>query len=471
MSEQPEYTPPTSPYAPVPGHGQVPPPPPGGWSTPTLQYSQYSPAPGYQTGYQNGAPYAQYGAPYGPVPPAAQGPRRSRRRAVALGTASVVALGVVGGAAFVAGRDFAPRGNGSLSAQSGTLPPATSNGGGGSGGSGSGGYDPSGGSGGYGSGGYDPSGGSGTGSGSSGGATAMSAQSVGVVDINTILKYQGAQAAGTGMVLTSSGVILTNNHVIDGATSISVTVVSTGATYTATVVGDDPTQDVAVLQLHNASGLRTAKLGDSNGVSVGEAVTGVGNAGGVGGTPSAAAGTVTALNQPITASDDSGQNVQHLTGMIETNAGIQAGDSGGPLYDSKGNIIGMDSAASTGAAGTTAYAIPIDHAVQIAGQIASGKASDTVHLGYPAFLGISIADTSVQGAAVASVLDGGPAQGAGITQGDVITAIGSTTIGSATDLQTALLQHKPGQTVTVTWTDQSGQSHTANVTLATGPAL
>jgi S1-C subfamily serine protease len=291
------------------------------------------------------------------------------------------------------------------------------------------------------------------------------------VDINTVLKYQGAQAAGTGMVLTSSGVILTNNHVIDGATSISVTVVSTGATYTAKVVGDDPTQDVAVLQLQNASGLQTAKLGDSNSVSVGQSVTGVGNAGGVGGTPSAAAGTVTALNQPITASDESGQNVQHLTGMIETNAGIQAGDSGGPLYDSKGNIIGMDSAASTGAAGTMAYAIPIDHAEQIAGQIAAGKASDTVHLGDPAFLGISIADTSVQGAAVASVLDGGPAQGAGITQGDVITAIAGTTIGSATDLQSALLQHKPGQTVNVTWTDQSGQSHTTNVTLATGPAL
>ena len=461
MSEQAEYTPPTSPYTPVPDYGQVPPPPPGGWSTPTLQYSQhsqYSPAPGCQYG----APFEQYGAPYGWTPPAAQPPRRSRRRAVAVATASVVALGTVGAVAFVAGRDLATPSNGSLSAQSATLPPATSNGG-----TGWGGY----GSGGYGSGGYDPSGGSGRGSGSSGGATASSAQSVGVVDINTVLKYQGAQAAGTGMVLTSSGVILTNNHVIDGATSISVTVVSTGASYTATVVGDDPTQDVAVLQLQNASGLKTAKLGDSNSVSVGQSVTGVGNAGGAGGTPSAAAGTVTALNQPITASDESGQNVQHLTGMIETNAGIQAGDSGGPLYDSKGNIIGMDSAASTGAAGTTAYAIPIDHAEQIAQQIASGKASDTVHLGYPAFLGISIADTSVQGAAVASVLDGGPAQGAGITQGDVITAIGSTTIGSATDLQFVLLQHKPGQTVNVTWTDQSGQSHSANVTLASGPAL
>ena len=405
LSEQPEYTPPTSPYAPVPDYGQVPPAAPGGWSTPTLQYSQYSPAPGYQyPGYQDGAPYTQYGAPYAPVPPAAQAPRRSRRRAVAIGTASVVALGVVGGVAFVAGRDFATPGQRIAFSPVGHLAAGDEQRRHWVGGSGSGGYDPSGGSGGYGSGGwsggYDPSGGSGSGSGSSGGATATSAQSVGVVDINTVLKYQGAQAAGTGMVLTSSGVILTNNHVIDGATSISVTVVSTGASYTATVVGDDPTQDVAVLQLQNASGLKTAKLGDSNGVSVGEAVTGVGNAGGVGGTPSAAAGTVTALNQPITASDESGQNVQHLTGMIETNAGIQAGDSGGPLYDSK-ELIGMDSAASAGAAGTTAYAIPIDHAEQIAEQIASGKASDTVHLGYPAFLGISIADASVQGAAVA----------------------------------------------------------------------
>ena len=245
---------------------------------------------------------------------------------------------------------------------------------------------------------------------------------------------------------------------------------STGAKYTAAVVGTDPTQDVAVLQLQNANGLKTIKLGDSNSVAVGDAVTGVGNAGGAGGTPSVADGAVTALDQQITAADESGSNVQHLTGMIETNAPIQAGDSGGPLYDASGEVIGMDSAASAGGAETQAYAIPIDHALQIAGQIESGSASSTVHIGLPAFLGVSVAPSGVQGAAVQSTLSGGPAAGAGISAGDVITSVGGAAVNTATDLQTALRKYKPGQSVDVTWTDQSGQSHTARVTLATGPA-
>jgi len=416
-----------------------------------------------------------------PMPAHAAAPRRSHQRALAIGAASVVALGAVGGGAFLAGRDMALHGSGSVAAQSVNLPPPASNGTDGSGsgsGSGSSGSGSSGsGSSGSGSGTYpggSDSGGYPGGSGSSGsgtsGATATAAQTVGVVDINTDLKYQGAQAAGTGMVLTSSGEILTNNHVVNGATSISVTVISTGAKYTASVVGTAPTQDVAVLQLQNASGLQTIKLGESNSVAVGDAVTGVGNAGGVGGAPSAAAGTVTALDQPITAADETGQNVQHLTGMIETDAAIQAGDSGGPLYDASNEVIGMDSAASAGATGTQAYAIPIDHALQIAQQIESGSASSTVHIGLPAFLGVSIAASAVQGATVQSTLDGGPAAGAGITAGDVITSVGGTAINSGSDLQAALRNYQPGQSVTVTWSDQAGQSHTAKVTLGTGPA-
>ena len=180
---------------------------------------------------------------------------------------------------------------------------------------------------------------------STGSATA--AQQVGVVDIDTVLQYQGAEAAGTGMILTSSGEVLTNNHVIDGATSIKVTVVSTGASYTAKVVGTDPSDDVAVLQLQGASGLQTAKIGNSSGVNVGDAVTAVGNAGGVGGTPSAAKGSVVALNQTLTASNENGSNAETLTGMIEINAAVVAGDSGGPLYDSHDDVVGMDTAASS----------------------------------------------------------------------------------------------------------------------------
>ena len=122
---------------------------------------------------------------------------------------------------------------------------------------------------------------------------------------------------------------------------------STGRTYTASVVGTDPTDDVAVIQLSGASGLQTASIGDATGVSSGDAVTGVGNAGGTGGTPSAAGGQVVAVNQQLTASDNNGANAEHLTGMIEINAPIEAGDSGGPLYNSVGKVIGIDTAAQT----------------------------------------------------------------------------------------------------------------------------
>ena len=302
--------------------------------------------------------------------------------------------------------------------------------------------------------------------------TATAAQQIGVVDITTVLKYQGAKAAGTGMVLTSRGEILTNNHVIYGATSISVQVVTTGKTYPATVVGTAPTKDIAVLQLQNASGLQTADLGDSADLKIGAAVTGVGNAGGVGGTPSAAPGTVTALNQELTASDGNGDNAERLTGMIETDAQIQAGDSGGPLFDSDDRVIGMDTAASASAVrAPVGFAIPINTATAIADQIEAGQASATIHIGYPGFLGLSITDNlSSSGALVQSVLAGGPAANAGISAGDVITDVGGTAVGSSTALRSAMSAHRPGQTVPVTWVDRSGQSHRASVTLATGPA-
>ena len=169
----------------------------------------------------------------------------------------------------------------------------------------------------------------------------------GLVDVVSTLGDQNATAEGTGMVLTSTGEILTNNHVIDGATSIKVTDIGNGKTYTATVVGYDATKDIAVLQLQDASGLPTISLGDSSSVTVGSKVTALGNAGGKGGTPSVATGTVTALNQSITASDEGSGNSEQLSGLIESNAPIQAGDSGGSLVNSSGQVIGMDTAASS----------------------------------------------------------------------------------------------------------------------------
>ena len=171
--------------------------------------------------------------------------------------------------------------------------------------------------------------------------------SPGLVDVNTVLGYQGARAAGTGIVLTSDGEVLTNHHVIAGATSITVTDIGNGKTYNASVVGYDGSHDIAVLKLKDASGLQTANTGNSDKVKLGDQVVGIGNAGGVGGTPSFAAGQVTGLNQAITATDEGGQDPENLTGLIQTDANIQAGDSGGPLANASGEVIGVDTAGSS----------------------------------------------------------------------------------------------------------------------------
>jgi S1-C subfamily serine protease len=297
-------------------------------------------------------------------------------------------------------------------------------------------------------------------------ATATAAQQVGIVDINTTLGLQSAKAAGTGMILTSNGEVLTNNHVINGATSITVTVVSTGTTYKASVVGYSATNDVAVIQLADASGLQTISAAGSL-PTVGQEVTGVGNAGGVGGTPSAAPGQVTALDQAITASDEGGGGAERLTGLIETNAPIAAGDSGGPLFDSSNKVLGMDTAASAGGA-AQAYAIPIAHALTLAQQIEAGQGSATVHIGATAFLGVDVRDQG--GAKVAAVVSGSAAAAAGLVAGDVITSVNGTSVTTADGLSTALAPLTPGQKVSLGWTDASGGSHTGSATLAEGPA-
>ena len=316
----------------------------------------------------------------------------------------------------------------------------------------------------------------------------------GLVDVVSTLGYQDGEAAGTGMVLTSAGEVLTNNHVIDGATSIKVTDVGNGRTYTAKVVGYDKTRDVAVLQLVNASGLQTASL-SSSGVQSGQKVVALGNAGGKGGTPSVATGKITGTGKTITASDESAGNAEQLQGLIETNAGIQPGDSGGPLVNTKGDVVGMDTAASTGISttgfssqsqqtATQAFAIPITQAASIASQIEAGRASSTVHLGTTAFLGVEVSASSegstggyyggsvstASGATVAGVVNGSAAAQAGLAQGDVITSVAGHTIKSSTDVSSVLAQHHPGDKISLSWTDQYGQSHSATVQLGSGPA-
>jgi S1-C subfamily serine protease len=298
----------------------------------------------------------------------------------------------------------------------------------------------------------------------------------GVVVVETNLAYQDSEAAGTGIVLTSSGEILTNNHVIDGATTIKVIVPSavpgTGHSYTAQVVGYTATSDVAVLQLVRASNLTTATIGDSSKLTIGAAVTAVGNAGGTG-VLTTATGKITGLGKSITAGDGEG-NSENLHGLIETNAGVRPGDSGGPLEDASGNVVGMDTAAASSygyqsVSSTDAYAIPIASALKIAKQIESGVASATVHIGGTAFLGVEVSPTPQAGALVAAVVPNGAAASAGLVAGDVITAVNGHVVRTAAVVSKLISPYKPGTTITVTYLDQSGASQTATVKLASGP--
>jgi len=306
------------------------------------------------------------------------------------------------------------------------------------------------------------------------GAASGAAPRSGVVVIDTNLSYANAWAAGTGMVISSSGEVLTNNHVIRGATAIRVVVPQTGRRYTARVVGYAIGGDVAVLRLANASGLATVSLGSSASLSRGQAVTAVGNAGGTGSLVNAS-GTIRALGQGITVSDDSGSSVR-LSGLIRTDANLQPGDSGGPLLDASGRVIGMDAAASFGSRPRSGvnegYAIPIDRALRVARQIEAGHGSATVHVGPTAFLGLLVepgGEADVAGAVVAQVVPGGPAARAGVGPGDVVTRVDGHAVSTTAAIVKLLQRKHPGDTVTLSWIDQTGSRTTARARLVSGP--
>jgi S1-C subfamily serine protease len=325
-----------------------------------------------------------------------------------------------------------------------------------------------------------PGSGSDNGSSSSSGTTAypaaVAAVAPGLVNITTTVGYDGSEAAGTGVVLTSDGIVLTNHHVVAGSTSIKVAVAGTTKTYSADVLGYDATHDIAVIKLRGASGMTTAPLGNSDDVKVGDVVIGLGNAGGKGGAPIPADGKVTGLDKSITAMDSENGTSENLTGLIETDAGIQPGDSGGALVSKDGKVIGINTAGSTSNGRTTSattqgYAVPINQALDIAQQIRDGKASATVHIGASAFLGIQVSGTasSSSGVRVAGTISGSAAAKAGIVAGDRITAINGTKVTSNTQLRTQLAPLHPGDVISVTWTDSAGTSHTQNLTLGSGP--
>jgi S1-C subfamily serine protease len=328
-------------------------------------------------------------------------------------------------------------------------------------------------------------------------ASAASRIDPGLVDVNTVTT--AGAAAGTGMVVTSNGEVITNNHVISGATQISVYDIGNGRTYSAKVVGYDRTQDVAVIQLQNASGLRTVPLGDSSTLHVGSSVVTIGNAGGLGGTPSVADGQVSALNRSITAGDayEAG-NTERLKGVIQINGSLEPGDSGGPLV-SGGRVVGMDTAASSSftfqSSGTTSqgFAIPIDQVLEISRQIVAGKSTSVIHIGATALIGVYVANgktclnettgvsgtgSGVAGALVCGVVSSGAAANTALASSgvnppneyDTITGLAGATVTSAADLLRLMDTHHPGDRVVLTWQDPSGNSHSATVTLTAGPA-
>jgi S1-C subfamily serine protease len=264
--------------------------------------------------------------------------------------------------------------------------------------------------------------------------------------------------------------------VIAGAATVSVTVPSARRTYTAEVVGYDVADDVALLQLRGASNLTTVTRGSSSSVALGDAVTAVGNAGGVG-SLSSAAGKVIGLGRSITAGDDQGRS-ERLTGLIETNAHVRPGDSGGALLDSGGRVVGMVTAASgrsfrfRGASAASAFAIPVAKAFAIAQKIAAGRSSAVVHVGPTPFLGVQVTAVdagTTSGALIAAVVRDGPAATAGIAAGDVIITLAGRPISSPAAVSTTLLTKKPGMRVAVAYLDAAGKRHTASVTLASGP--
>ena len=299
----------------------------------------------------------------------------------------------------------------------------------------------------------------------------------GVVVIETALGYQRAAAAGTGVVTSQDGTVLTNNHVIRGATNIRVLVPSSRRRYAARVLGYSLTSDIAVLKLQGAGGLATATLGRSATVRRGHPVAAVGNSEGAG-TLVVSRGTVTAIGRTITVRDGQG-GAEKLTGLIQINAELHPGESGGPLLDERGRVIGIDTAASVGFAfrsgSKEGYAIPIDRALAIVRQIQAGRESASVHVGPTAFLGVAVhssgfyRDGYVPGVRVDNLVSGGPAERAGLEQGDIIMTIDGMRVATPADVARVVVRRHPGETIVLTWVDDSGKRSSGRARLVSGP--
>jgi putative serine protease PepD len=283
------------------------------------------------------------------------------------------------------------------------------------------------------------------------------------------------------MIISSNGEVVTNNHVISGATTITVTLYGSLKALPATLIETDPADDVALLQIQNQSNLPTVTYGDSDNIQVGDAVVAIGNALGLSaGTPTVTQGIISAKGRTVQATDSSASSTETLNNMIQTDAAINPGNSGGPLVDSSGMVIGMNTAVASSADGTSqaqdiGFAIPSNRITQLLPELRSRSIGNAGPSG-TGYLGVQIETLTtslrsaynfvpVHGAVVIQVESGSPAESAGLHEGDVIVSLDGKAITSADQLATAVQADKPGQTVTIgLFRGQARKSLTATLT-------
>jgi putative serine protease PepD len=287
----------------------------------------------------------------------------------------------------------------------------------------------------------------------------LSIQSIYRLAYKGVVEITSAQGQGSGFVYDSSGHILTNAHVVEGSTSVSVKFWN-GKTLNAQVVGIDASTDLAVLKVNApVSEVFPLSLGDSSKLVVGDTVVAIGSPFGLEGTVTS--GIVSALHREMTS-----PNNFAIDNSIQTDAAINHGNSGGPLLDAQGKVVGITSQIESSSKGNegVGFAVPSNTVSSIASQlISSGKAEH-------AFLGVVLRDSSSQtGAAISQVRAGTPAAGASLRAGDIVTAAGGKPIRSASELRAVINAHRPGDSISLTYT-RGGTSHTVTVKLAARPA-
>ncbi|WP_051342811.1 S1C family serine protease [Pseudonocardia spinosispora] len=253
---------------------------------------------------------------------------------------------------------------------------------------------------------------------------------------------------GSGVILSAEGEVLTNNHVVDGASQGVQVTLADGSTHRASVVGTSPSYDLAVIRISGASGLTPATLGRSTDVSVGQPVVAIGSPEGLSGTVTS--GIVSAMNRTVTASDGNGSGRVIYNGL-QTDAPINPGNSGGPLVNLAGQVVGINSAivGSNGSIGL-GFAIPVDQARRVAQELISNGTATKPQLG------VAGGESALGGATIGQVTPGSAAEAAGLRAGDVVTKVGSATVGDFTDLIARVGSYAPGQQVTLTVTGADG---------------